>query len=300
MSDRGPATVTVALEKAEADALRAALSGAGWSDQAPPEHAAWAARGPGANAVYYRSGKLVLQGRGAADAAASFLGAAHHPAAPREELSVPTVGSDESGKGDFLGPLVVAAVLVRPGQEEVLRTLGVRDSKTMSDAEVAEAAPLMRDGFPSAVVLVPPVRYNELHGKFGRNLNRLLAWAHARAIEDVLERPDAADASALVVDRFASGDTLRSALLPRAGALPLDERPRAEAHPSVAAASVVARGAFLDALRRLGSECGVRLAKGAGPPADAAARRVVARGGRALLATVAKMHFKNAGRPGVR
>jgi ribonuclease HIII len=291
--------VTRVLDRARADAVRAAMQDLGWTfDATAPDYAVWSARLPAVRAVYYASGKLVLQGKDAARAAEELFGEAPQAACGKRALKVPTVGSDEAGKGDFLGPLVVAAALVRPGQEALLAEYGVRDSKTMRDREAAEVATLLRQTVPFAVVSIAPPRYNELHKEMGANLNRLLAWAHGRAIEDVLERPEAADAAALVVDQFAKGPVLPRALLPLARAIPLEMRPRAEDNPAVAAASVLARDAFLAGLRRLGDGIGVPLAKGSGPPADQAARRVLAKGGRDLLAQVAKMHFKNAAKVG--
>jgi ribonuclease HIII len=291
--------VTAALDRARADAVRTAMADGGWTlDATAPAYALWAARLPHVRAVYYSSGKLVLQGRDAAAAAEEYLGEVPRPAAGRKTLSVPSVGSDEAGKGDFLGPLVVAAAFVKPGQEALLVEFGVRDSKAMGDREAASVAVLVKQTVPWAVVSIPPPRYNELHREMGSNLNRLLAWAHARALEDVLLKPEAAGAAAVVVDQFAKGPVLPKALLPRARALPLEMRPRAEDHPAVAAASVLARDAFLEGLRRLGAEIGVPLAKGSGTPADQAARRVMAKGGRELLAKVAKMHFKNSAKVG--
>jgi ribonuclease HIII len=292
-------TVTRALRGAAASEVRARMEAMGWTfDAAPPDHADWAARLPTVRAVYYRSGKLVLQGKDASLAAEELLGegAAAPPAG--KALRVPAVGSDEAGKGDFLGPLVVAAAFVRPGQEALLAEYGVRDSKSMGDREAASVAGLVRATLPHAVVSIDPPRYNELHREMGANLNRLLAWAHGKAIEEVLVQPGAADAGLVVVDQFAKGPLVPRALGPRARALRLEMRPRAEDHPAVAAASVLARDAFLAGLARLGASIGVTLAKGAGPPADQAARRVLAKGGPALLARVAKMHFKNTGKVG--
>jgi ribonuclease HIII len=290
----GPSSITVTLDRAGIDALRDALEAAGWTEVQPPAHSVLAADGPGAKVVVYKSGKAVFQGRRASEAVDSLVGAAHHPGSPSERLAAPAVGSDEAGKGDFLGPLVVAAVFVKPGQEEVLRTLGVRDSKTLSDPDALEAAAAVRSAWPHAVVSIGPVRYNEMHASMGANLNRVLAWAHAAALEEVLSKPEAAGATAVVVDRFATGDLVKRSLGPKARALRLDERPRAESHPAVAAASVLARAGFLDGLARLGADVGVKLGKGSGTPADAAARRVLAKGGVALLRRVAKMHFRNA------
>ena len=91
-----------------------------------------------------------------------------------------TIGTDESGKGDYFGPLVVAGVYVPDGGREVLAALGVRDSKTLSDGQVERLARAVREAYPTAVVAIGPERYNALYAKVG-NLNRLLAWAHARS-----------------------------------------------------------------------------------------------------------------------
>ena len=298
---RAPTTVTAKVPRERADGIRAAMAAGGWEfDATPPAHALWSARLPKVRAVMYASGKLVLQGQDAALAAEEYLGEA--PSAPgfRRLLRAPTLGSDEAGKGDFLGPLVAAAVLVEPARVALLAEEGVRDSKTMSDREAREGARLVKAACPHSVVTIFPERYNALHRDMGSNLNRLLAWAHARALEDVLESAGGSEAAAIVVDGFTSEEAVARALLPRARALPLEVRPRAEDHPAVAAASVLARAAFLDGLDRLSAEIGVKLAKGAGPPADQAARRVLAKGGPSLLARVAKMHFKNALKVGAR
>jgi ribonuclease HIII len=294
-----PSSITEKLDRARAAEVRARMEDLGWTfDATPPDYAAWSARLPTVRAVYYASGKLVLQGKDASLAAGELFGDAPRPSTLGILLKVPTVGSDETGKGDFLGPLVVAAAFVKPGQEPLLEEYGVRDSKRIGDREAASIAELLRVTVPHAVVVIDPPRYNELHREMGSNLNRLLAWAHGKAIEEVLAMPGAAGAAALVVDQFAKGPLLPKSLGPRARALPLEMRPRAEDHPAVAAASILARDAFLSGLRRLGDGIGVALAKGAGPPADQAARRVLARGGPALLARVAKMHFKNAQKVG--
>ena len=100
------------------------------------------------------------------------------------------IGVDESGKGDYFGPLVAAGVCVHEDERDALRLLGVRDSKTLSDAQVLRLSDAVRAEYPATLVAVGPERYNELHAKM-RNLNRLLAWAHARVIENLLEQvPD--------------------------------------------------------------------------------------------------------------
>src|SRR4029077_1213327 len=93
------------------------------------------------------------------------------------------IGTDEAGKGDFFGPLVVAGVYATEATAILLRQIGVRDSKTLSDKRIAEIGVEIRQTCPVNVVAIGPDRYNEMYAKI-RNLNRLLAWAHARVIEN--------------------------------------------------------------------------------------------------------------------
>ncbi|HEY8172981.1 MAG TPA: ribonuclease HIII [Dehalococcoidia bacterium] len=199
------------------------------------------------------------------------------------------VGSDESGKGDYFGPLVVAAVAIKRSEWRVLETLGVQDSKKLTDARAASLAREIAGAFPNEVVVMMPKRYNELWVKFG-SVNRLLAWAHARAIEEVLSR--APEATAAVADQFGDRRLIENALFERGQKIELVQMPRAERDPAVAAASILARAEFIRRLDLLGRDAGVRLPKGASAAVDATARAVVAKQGPAILDQIAKRHFK--------
>ncbi len=199
------------------------------------------------------------------------------------------VGSDESGKGDYFGPLVVAAVALTADNWRVLEALGVQDSKNLSDGRARALAEEIRAAFTHEVIVVSPKRYNELRADM-RTVNRLLAWAHARAIENVVER--APDATAAVADQFGDESLIREALFRRGRTLRLVQMPRAECDPAVAAASILARAEFLRQLDALGRRAGVRLPKGASAQVEAVARALIASKGPAILGDVAKMHFK--------
>jgi ribonuclease HIII len=201
------------------------------------------------------------------------------------DATLSVVGLDEAGKGDYFGPLVVAAVA---GSEVELRSLGVADSKTVTDKRVLALAAQIHTEFPVEVVTVYPERYNELYAKM-KNLNRLLAWCHARALENLLLRTDV---NHVIADQFAAPEVLERALKERGREAHLTQHPRAEAHATVAAASLVARGEFLTRLAGLARKFSVDLPKGAGPPVDAAGRRIWESGGIELLRQVAKLHFK--------
>ncbi len=200
-----------------------------------------------------------------------------------------TIGTDESGKGDYFGPLVVAGVWVGEEGRDALAALGVRDSKTVSDGQARRLAAAVRQTHPTSIVAIGPARYNALHASMG-NLNRLLAWAHARAIENLLEqRPNCRQA---VSDQFGDARVLERALLEHGQHIALTQYPRAEADPVVAAASIVARAEFLDRLDALAKRFGMVLPKGAGPPVLSAGQAFVRRHGTAALGEVAKLHFR--------
>jgi ribonuclease HIII len=219
----------------------------------------------------------------------------------------PRIGSDESGKGDYFGPLVVAAVFVGEEHDQrALEELGVRDSKLMSDSTALALAQRIEEQFPCEMVRINPARYNELYEKV-KNLNRLLAWAHARALENLLGRiSDLGSRGSgelkVISDQFGDERYLLSALMERGKKVELVQIPRAESDVAVAAASVVARAGFLKGLARLSRELrnpkseirnlgDFRLPKGASQVLEAA-RLVHRAGGLELLGQVAKLHFK--------
>lgn len=205
-----------------------------------------------------------------------------------DETEQTRIGIDESGKGDYFGPLVIAAVLVTPFLEPMLRGLEVRDSKRISDGRIPEMAREIRSVCRHSVVAIGPQRYNELYAKI-KNLNRLLAWGHARALENILEQELCGLA---ISDQFGDERYILNALLEKGKAIRLVQRPKAEEDLAVAAASILARAEFLVRLKRLSEEIGVMLPKGASAAVEAAGRMVVRKQGREALARVAKLHFK--------
>jgi ribonuclease HIII len=202
----------------------------------------------------------------------------------------PHIGSDEAGKGDYFGPLVVAAVYADETALQRLPQAGVKDSKRISgERRLWELERAVKQICPSfEVVVISPARYNELIEKM-RNLNRLLAWGHARAIENVLERQPGCRLA--LADQFGDERYLRESLMKRGRRIELVQQVRAEEDPAVAAASTLARAAFIRALKRLSSEAGLDLPRGATHVLPAA-REVCAKGGDALLRHLAKVHFK--------
>lgn len=198
------------------------------------------------------------------------------------------IGLDESGKGDYFGPLVVAAVQVSPSQEALLVQWGVKDSKKLTDKRSIELSDRIRKVFPHSIVAIGPEKYNSLYSKI-KNLNRLLAWAHARALENLLEKGDVERA---VADQFGDERLIREALLKRGKDIRLEQRHRAEDDPAVAAASILARADFLTRLEKLSRETGHSLPKGASEKVKLTALEILRKNSEEGLKKVAKWHFR--------
>lgn len=202
------------------------------------------------------------------------------------------IGTDESGKGDYFGPLIIAGFFLPEDQADVLRELGVKDSKRTSDNRCLEIAEVLKARYKHAVIAIGPEKYNELYDKL-RNLNRLLAWGHARAIENILEVVDCVQA---VTDQFGDKAWVLNALMKKGRTIELVQHPRAEEDPAVAAASILARAEFLKRLSFLSKDNGLELPKGASSMVEDAAVKLVERDGPEVLGKVAKLHFKTTGR----
>jgi ribonuclease HIII len=209
------------------------------------------------------------------------------------EVPLPHIGTDESGKGDYFGPLVIAGVLVHSTTQDALIDLGVRDSKLLTDKRCRELAATIRSVLQGKCqeVEIAPETYNRLYDQFkseGKNLNHLLAWGHARAIESLLQKETCSYA---IADQFGDERYIRSKLMEKGKQLQLVQLPRAERYPAVAAASIVARDRFLTRLENLQQTYGIELPKGASNVVNAA-RLFVQKHGLESLRKVAKLHHK--------
>ena len=203
-------------------------------------------------------------------------------------------GVDESGKGDFFGPLVISGVYVDRGIGRKLLDAGVVDSKRIgSDTRIRALADTIRKSSLGLVetVLIGPAKYNELYEKFG-NLNKLLGWGHARVIENLLAKKPACPRS--LSDQFADARVISASLLKHGRKIAIEQRPRAESDIAVAAASIVAREAFINWLERKSKELGIRLERGVSPSVKDTARKLVEMNGPDALREVAKVHFRTA------
>jgi len=252
-------------------------------------------------AVYEKGPKILVQGKGVEDFVQfelepKILGAAKlgYEEVHTPEMFEPHFGVDESGKGDFFGPLVMAGVYVDRRIARKLIDAGVQDSKRItSDARIRALADVIRQTTMGLfeVVLIGPAKYNELYEKFG-NLNKLLAWGHARVIENLLAKKPECPRS--LSDQFADARLLEESLLRHGRKIEIQQRPRAESDIAVAAASILAREAFINWLDREGKGLGLRLERGVSPAVKTVAEKIVKERGAEGLRQVAKVHFRTA------
>ena len=290
------------LNAQQQEALTRELSSGNYRSVEVP-YALAAAERPDCRIVLYRSGKCVTQGAGAQDWVSfvlepQILGAAAlgYEAVLDPARVSPHMGIDESGKGDYFGPMVIAAAYVNAGLVKELESLHVRDSKRITSDRVALT--MARDlrrllANRHSLVIIGPRAYNRLYAKMG-SVNRILAWGHARAIEDLLNLvPDCPRA---LSDQFGPERQIRQALLQHGRDIRLEQRPKAESDPAVAAASILARGAFLDAMHRLGESCEIVIPKGASQAVEATATELVRRRGPQVLLDTSKCHFQTTDR----
>jgi len=201
------------------------------------------------------------------------------------------IGVDESGKGDFFGPLVIAGAFLNEAAARNMMEIGVKDSKLIkSDARIAEVAKQIRTtpGCVTDVVAIGPEKYNELHARM-RNVNDILGWGHARVIENLLARVDSPKA---ISDQFGNKRIIEKALMERGRKIQLVQRHKAESDLAVAAASIIARDGFVMRLHKLSKEYGVKLPKGASTAVQQAGYQIVAKHGPDVLGKVAKTHFR--------
>ncbi|MEM0964529.1 MAG: ribonuclease HIII [Verrucomicrobiota bacterium] len=299
--DEGPkkkSVYSLKLDDSERDKLREILESGPYFDFTV-EYSDFAYKGDGFNVVCYQSGKVVIQGKGTEDFVRDVLEAqvtgdpqlgydeVHHP-----EWFEPHAGLDESGKGDLFGPLVVACVIADGSAVRTWMDNGVQDSKSISsdnrilalDKEIRKTT-----GVTIKTLFAGMPKYNALHGKFGSNTNRLMAWMHATALKEALETQPVEWG---MLDQFTKQPLVQRNLK----GLNFDLRmmPRAESDPVVAAASIVARAVYVRQMKKLSEEAGLDLLRGASAQVKQQAVELVQKFGAEELERFAKTHFKTA------
>lgn len=258
-----------------------------------PAYTLFAAAKPGVSCTLYTSGKLTVQGKNKEEFISFYLEPEilKSVAFSYPEVGVdtaPHIGIDESGKGDFFGPLCIAGVQAHTEHIKTLLKWGVRDSKKVSDVEALSLSVRIKELCPHSIIAISPARYNELYETF-KNLNRLLAWGHATAISELVQKTGCRQ---VLIDQFASAPVVEQALKTRELEVNLTQRTHAESDPVVAAASILARAAFLQGLDSLSTLYGISLPKGASYEIIRKGKQFVSKHTPEALRHVAKLHFK--------
>ena len=273
---------TCKLAEPEAKALEVYLRGHGYEFR-EVLYARFAAEKEKVNVVFYESGKLVVQGKGTQEFVEFVLepeilkqARVGYDSVLNPEMFHPRLGVDESGKGDFFGPLCVAGVYVNENVVKTWEDAGIRDSKNISsDKKIADLAKLIRGtaGCVTSVVPIGNEAYNRLYEKMG-SVNTILAWGHARVIENLMQQRGRMHPLPVraISDQFASNKaTVANALMALGREIELVQRHKAESDLAVAAASILARNEFVVRLAAVEKEFGTKLPKGASAEVDAAA-----------------------------
>ena len=210
----------------------------------------------------------------------------------REEFTKPKsyIGTDESGKGDYFGPLVIAGVFADEKNIKLLKAKGVKDSKELSDRSIKliaeEIKKIVQDNFE--IILITPKKYNELHSKV-KNVNKILGWGHAKVLENLLLRNEAKEA---ISDKFGDESLIRNSLQEKGRSIILHQFTKAEKFTAVAAASILAREKMVEWFDIQNRMLKIELPKGASNAVNEAAKQIIKIYGTSKLGEIAKLHFR--------
>lgn len=303
MAEKKRTSYVCKVDENQIEKLHSYLDERGWEFR-DMQYAHWKAVKDKTNIVAYNSGKLTVQGKGTEEFVLFILepeilknsGFGYEKELvvieTPEEAFFPHAGVDESGKGDFFGPLVIAGVFVDEETEPILRKVGVKDSKVIkSSKQIKAIAVKIRQAVGSkfSIVAIGPAAYNRLYGDFN-NLNKLLAWGHAKVIETVLEK--APECNDVLSDKFAAEHLIKNALQERGRGINMRQKTKAESDIAVAAASILARDRFLWAMENLSKDAGLELPRGAGAKVSQIAEKIAREQGVEALDNFVKVHFK--------
>ncbi|MEM7174994.1 MAG: ribonuclease HIII [Chlamydiota bacterium] len=287
-----PACFVTTIDLKHAEKLQSDLKEQGFVLAQGP-YMVFQAKKKGVSCTLYESGKLTVQGKEKDDFITYYLEpellktfAYSYP-----EIAIdvtPRIGVDEAGKGDVFGPLCICALYADQQAIETLIQLGIKDSKKLTDRVIKKHAKVIKQHCNYHLVELFPSRYNALYNRF-QNLNHMLAWGHATALEELLQE---VNCRKVVIDQFAAEHVVESAVAKKNLSIDLKQRYRGEEDIVVAAASILARAAFVDAIDRLSTTYDLLLPKGASKEVRAALQLFYHKHGKEALTKVAKLHFK--------
>lgn len=273
-----------------------------------PQGGIFMAKVPSCTITAYKSGKVMFQGGRASEEASRWQSNAPTPATPRKKAvdahsyappasiaAMSIVGSDEVGTGDYFGPMTVVAAYVSAEQIPLLKELGVKDSKNLNDAQIAEIAKQILAVVPYSSLVLHNEKYNELFEK-GYNQGHLKAMLHNKAITNLLEKIGQAKPDGILIDQFTQPTTYYKYLAKQKNV----QRENVyfatkgeSVHIAVAAASILARYSFIKQFDELSKKAGMKLPKGAGNQVDVAAAKLIQKLGKERLPEFVKLHFAN-------
>jgi ribonuclease HIII len=293
MSDKDKSSCfTATIDTSLSGKLRKDLIDQGFEMTEPP-YTFFSAKKTGVSCTLYLSGKLTVQGKGKQEFISFYLEPEilkdfSYTYTSQAIDPTPRIGDDESGKGDFFGPLCVAGLYAAGDGVKELIKLGVKDSKQLNDTTIVSISRELKKRYPHKILRLFPEKYNELYEKFN-NLNHLLAWCHSAVIENLILETKC---SKVILDQFAPASLMIGAMKKKKIELDLTQRPRAEEDPVVAAASILARASFVEGMQILSEKVGIELPKGASSQVIQIGKRLVNKQGENILRLVGKLHFK--------
>ncbi len=287
-----PACFSTKIDLSLKEKLQNDLESQGFEISKPP-YTLFSAKKKGLSCTLYESGSLTVQGKEMQEFIEFYLEPEilknFHYSNPEAHLDLnPRIGLDEAGKGDFFGPLCIAGVYADEAKIKELSQMGVKDSKQFSDSSILKLAPKIRNLCPHTIIRLFPAKYNELYQKF-KNLNRLLGWVHVAALSDLSQKTGCKKA---ILDQFADKHVVESFVRQKKLDIDLEQRTKGEQDIVVAAASILARAAFLDGIEKLSQEYNISIPKGASKQVVQVAKELVLKFGIEVLTKTTKTHFK--------
>nr|WP_263313668.1 ribonuclease HIII [Mammaliicoccus sp. Marseille-Q6498] len=250
----------------------------------------------------YRSKKIMFQGKDAEQIASEILGlkidkpkSTSTKSTKKYEFDLHnTIGSDEAGSGDYFGPLTVCAAFVSKKNAQILKTLGVMDSKTLTDVKIVELAEQIIQLCPHSLLVLDNPNYN-IKQLEGWTQVKMKAVLHNQAISNVISRVEDDELEQIVIDQFVQASTYERYVIgpmPRKDITFFETKGESKSI-AIAAASIIARYAFVKHMDKLAKDLKVTIPKGASNKVDLEAAKIVQKYDMNQLDNITKKHFKN-------
>ena len=254
----------------------------------------------------YKSGKVMFQGNGSTREASLWgtsstkttTTGAKGDILPPNFATLSVLGSDETGTGDYFGPITVAACFVSSEQVELVKALGVKDSKMLTDDIMRKMAPDLMATLTHSVLVLKNEKYNDIQSR-GSSQGKIKALMHNQALKHVLKKMDSEKPAYILIDQFAERGIYYNHIKTEKEIVRenvLFSTKAEQLHVSVAAASIIARYAFLKEMDRLTEIAGTTIPKGASAKVDEIAAKIYLKHGEEFLKSITKWHFANTGK----